>query len=76
MGRPQAPELKRFLDKKLELKLNANRKVSGILRGFDPFMNIVMDQTVEHKPDGEQVKIGVVVIRGNSIATMKGLEAI
>ena len=38
VGRPQAPELKRFLDKKIELKLNANRKVSGILRGFDPFM--------------------------------------
>ena len=25
-------------DKRLQLKLNANRTVSGVLRGFDPFM--------------------------------------
>jgi len=25
-------------DKKLKLKLNANRTVIGVLRGFDPFM--------------------------------------
>jgi hypothetical protein len=31
------------------VKLNANRHVTGVLRGFDPFMNLVMDGTVDMK---------------------------
>ena len=31
----------RYLDKRLSIKLNANREVSGVLRGFDQFMNLV-----------------------------------
>jgi len=40
------------MDKKLCLQLNANRKVTGVLRGYDPFMNIVLDDTVEVSPSG------------------------
>ena len=43
------------------VKLNGNRTVSGILRGFDPFMNIVLDETVESCKDGQKKKIGIVV---------------
>jgi len=28
----------KYMDKGIQLKLNGNRVVSGILRGFDPFM--------------------------------------
>ena len=31
----------------LAVKLNANRSVTGNLRGFDQFMNIVLDNTAE-----------------------------
>ncbi len=37
----------RFLDKKLSIKLDAGRQVQGVLRGFDPFMNIVLDDAKE-----------------------------
>lgn len=53
--------------------LNANRHVSGTLRGFDQFMNLVLDQTVDEKL---KVDIGMVVIRGNSIQTIEALETI
>lgn len=53
--------------------LNANRHVTGVLRGFDQFMNLVLDNTVDEKL---KVDIGMVVIRGNSIATIEALEAI
>uniref|UniRef100_A0A2K5HWT0 Sm domain-containing protein n=1 Tax=Colobus angolensis palliatus TaxID=336983 RepID=A0A2K5HWT0_COLAP len=39
--------LKKFMDKKLSSKLNGGRHVQGILRGFDPFMNLVIDECVE-----------------------------
>uniref|UniRef100_A0A2K6EAZ0 Sm protein G n=1 Tax=Macaca nemestrina TaxID=9545 RepID=A0A2K6EAZ0_MACNE len=42
-----SPELKKFMDKKLSLKLNGGRHVQGILQGFDPFMNLVIDECVE-----------------------------
>jgi small nuclear ribonucleoprotein G len=38
MSKAAAPEIKKYMDKKVELKLNGNRVVSGMLRGFDPFM--------------------------------------
>jgi len=74
MSKAHPPEMKKYMDKKMHLKLNGNRKVSGILRGFDPFMNLVIDEAVEHTKTGEQIAIGMVVIRGNSIVLIETLE--
>jgi len=67
----QPPELKRFMDKKLSVSLNANRHVTGVLRGFDQFMNIVLDNAVDEKA---KTDIGMVVVRGNSIVTIEALD--
>ena len=45
----------------LTVKLNGARMMSGILRGFDPFMNLVIDEGVETTKQGEQHTIGMVV---------------
>ncbi|GAB5033428.1 small nuclear ribonucleoprotein g-like [Nannochloropsis oceanica] len=73
MSKTGGPDLKKYLDKKLAFKLNGNRKVTGVLRGFDQFMNIVLDETVD---DGSPDKndIGLVVIRGNSVVQFECLE--
>lgn len=42
----------------LAVVLNANRHVTGTLRGFDQFMNVVLDQTVDMKT---KTDIGMVV---------------
>ncbi|WKT39793.1 LSM domain, eukaryotic/archaea-type [Fusarium oxysporum f. sp. vasinfectum] len=46
---PAQPELKKasldlfcYLDKRLFVQLNGSRKVIGILRGYDVFLNIVI----------------------------------
>lgn len=49
------------MDKKLSLKLNGGRCVQGILRGFDPFMNVVVDEGQEICKDGKKNDIGMVV---------------
>ncbi|VDP12606.1 unnamed protein product [Onchocerca flexuosa] len=79
MSKTHPPELKKYMDKQVDLKLNGNRIVSGILRGFDPFMNIVVEDAVENLKDfilqnGEKNEIGMVVIRGNSIVIMEPKE--
>lgn len=43
------------------LKLNGGRTVAGILRGFDPFMNVVIDESIEECRDGTRNNIGMVV---------------
>lgn len=35
--------------------------MTGILRGFDPFMNLVVDESVEETKSGEKRSIGMVV---------------
>lgn len=42
------------------VKLNANRMIVGTLRGFDQFMNLVVDNTVEVNGN-ENNEIGMVV---------------
>ena len=46
------------MEKRLVLQLNGNRKVTGILRGFDPFMNIVLDDC---KEEGTNAHLGLIV---------------
>ena len=53
------------------MKLNANRHVTGVLRGFDQFMNIVLDNCVDEKLKAD---LGMVVsgaVHGQGRATGK-----
>lgn len=43
------------------VKLNGGRVVTGVLRGFDPYMNIVLDDAVEERTSAEKCNIGMVV---------------
>merc|ERR1712243_536470 len=63
MSKAHPPELKKFMDKRLALQINGGRQLSGILRGYDPFMNLVIDEAIEKKKSGDQQSIGMVVIR-------------
>ncbi|XP_050638508.1 small nuclear ribonucleoprotein G-like [Macaca thibetana thibetana] len=62
MSKTHPPVLKKFIDKKLSLKLNGGRR-PRILWGFDPFMNLVIDECVEMATSGQQNNIGIVVIQ-------------
>ncbi|KAF2485353.1 hypothetical protein BDY17DRAFT_293424 [Neohortaea acidophila] len=74
---PQAqPELKKYLDKRVEVQLNGSRKVMGTLRGYDVFLNIVLDEATESKANNEKVRLGMCVIRGNAVVMMEALDRI
>eukprot|EP00389_Voromonas_pontica_P002076 GDKH01003099.1.p1 GENE.GDKH01003099.1~~GDKH01003099.1.p1 ORF type:complete len:88 (-),score=15.86 GDKH01003099.1:82-345(-) len=70
------PDLRKYMEKRLSIKLNANRHVVGVLRGYDNFMNIVLDNTVEIVSPEEKNDIGMVVIRGNSIVLWECLDKV
>ncbi|KYK57470.1 small nuclear ribonucleoprotein [Drechmeria coniospora] len=73
---PPQPELKKYLDKRLFVQLNGSRKVTGVLRGYDVFLNIVLDDAVEETDGQGRKNIGMVVIRGNSVVMLEAMERI
>ena len=65
-------------DKRLKLSLNGNRKVTGQLRGYDAFLNVVLEDAVSESNNGSgnSENIGTVVIRGNSIIQFESVDRI
>ena len=49
------------MDKKLFIHLQGGRKISGILRGFDIFLNLVVDDALEETVAASKHPIGTVV---------------
>ena len=80
-GREQPPDLKKFLGKRLSVKLNGARRVVGRLSGFDVFMNLVLEEASEVRGGAggagaaEEVPMGILIVRGNSVVQMECLEA-
>ncbi|XP_034666882.1 probable small nuclear ribonucleoprotein G [Drosophila subobscura] len=64
------------MDKRIQLKLNAGRSVSGVVRGFYPFMNVVLEEAVEVCKGNTKNTIGKAVIRGNSIVMVEAVERV
>jgi small nuclear ribonucleoprotein G len=62
-------KLKLYLSEKVYIQLVSNQKITGILRGFDQFLNIVIDEGyVINKT--EKKFIGTVLIRGEMIISL------
>merc|ERR1712059_170264 len=76
MSKAHPPELKKFMDKRIHLRMNGGRQVEGTLCGFDPFMNLVLDDSIEFTKQGQQNRIGMVVIRGNSVVMLEARDRI
>ncbi len=61
--------LETFLNKRISLLLKDNRVLEGKLVGYDDYMNMVLEDTVEITPEMTR-KIGVVILRGNNVVRM------
>jgi len=69
------PDLKKFMDRRLHVRLNSKRRITGIMIGYDHFMNVVLDHAQEHV--GKETRpIGKVMIRGNSMIMWECLDKI
>mgnify|MGYP000946277519 FL=1 len=62
--------LEKSLDKKVSLLLKDGRILEGKLTGYDEFMNMVIDDTVESFQEAEGRRLGVVVLRGNNVVSI------
>lgn len=69
-------DLKRYMDKRINIKLKANRKIVGVLKGYDQFMNIVLEDCSEINKLDKRTPIGTVMLRGNSIVMWECIDKI
>ena len=60
-GKDKGPELKKFVGKRLCVKINGNRVLTGILTGYDVFMNLTLEQAQEEVSPTEKHELGVTV---------------
>ncbi len=74
-SKTSGPDLSKYMDKTVNIKINANREVIGVLCGFDDFMNLVLDNTYISKNGTKtDILIGRTVIRGDSIVMIESTE--
>lgn len=64
--------LERSLNKKINLLLKDGRTLTGILTGFDDYMNMVLNDT-EEVFNEEKKRLGMVVLRGNNVVSIAPL---
>jgi U6 snRNA-associated Sm-like protein LSm7 len=75
-------DLSRYMNKLVQVKFAGGREVKGLLRGFDPLVNIVLEDTVEMLRDpadlslitGNTRNLGKVVCRGTSVIFVAPLD--
>ncbi|WOO79678.1 U6 snRNA-associated Sm-like protein LSm7 [Vanrija pseudolonga] len=58
-----------YVDKSINVKFAGGREVTGILKGYDQLMNLVMDEVVESYENDAIPKrtLGLVVLRGPNV---------
>ncbi|QLQ79635.1 hypothetical protein HG537_0C02820 [Torulaspora globosa] len=81
-------DLAKYKDTNVRVKLMGGRLVTGVLKGYDQLMNLVLDETLEYMRDPEDSSVilkdktrnlGLIVIRGTvllSLSPCDGSEVI
>jgi small nuclear ribonucleoprotein len=61
--------LEKQLNTRLIVTLKDGRTMEGTLVGFDPYMNLVLEETDERAQEQTR-RLGTVVLRGNNVLSM------
>ena len=76
-------DLRKFMDLRVDLRLNGERRIAGILKGYDQFMNIVLDEAIEitqhrkeQKTETKNRNLGTIVIRGQSVVLWENIDKV
>jgi small nuclear ribonucleoprotein G len=76
-ARQVPPDLKKYMAKRVSVKMNGHRIVQGRLSGFDLFMNLVLEDAEEIiSGSTERLEVGVMIVRGNSVLQMECLDPV
>ncbi|CAG8778274.1 20024_t:CDS:2 [Gigaspora margarita] len=66
-------DLSKYMDKKIRVKFNGGREVTGSLKGYDPLLNLVLDDTEEQLRDDVR-SLGLIVCRGPAVILISPVD--
>ncbi|TPX36696.1 hypothetical protein SmJEL517_g01226 [Synchytrium microbalum] len=75
-------DLAKYMDKQIRVKFMGGREVVGSLKGYDPLLNLVLDDCVEHLRDPEDHtrltketrNLGLLVCRGTTLVLISPVD--
>ncbi len=78
-------DLRKFMDLRVDLRMNGERRIAGIMKGYDQYMNIVLDDAHELLKPSKQSEeskeqqnraLGMIVIRGASVEFWQNVDKV
>ncbi|KAK4102777.1 U6 snRNA-associated Sm-like protein LSm7 [Parathielavia hyrcaniae] len=68
-------DLKKYMDKRITVKFNGGREATGVLKGYDALMNLVLDEVEELLRGNEMTRpLGLVVVRGTLLVVISPVD--
>ncbi|KAK9453858.1 hypothetical protein V1511DRAFT_503425 [Dipodascopsis uninucleata] len=77
-------DLAKYQDREIRVKFSGGREVTGVLKGYDQLMNLVLDDVVEHIRGEAEVEgqasqdqtrpLGLIVVRGPLLLMISPVE--
>lgn len=64
----------------MRIKFTGGREITGLLKGFDQLMNLVLDEVIEHLRDQDGTilddtrELGLVVVRGPTLVMISPVD--
>ncbi|KAI5118626.1 hypothetical protein M0805_006994 [Coniferiporia weirii] len=69
-------DLQKYMNERVRVKFTGGREVTGILKGFDQLLNLVLDEVEEQfqEPEQHTRTLGLVVLRGPTITLLSPVD--
>ncbi len=59
-----------YINKEITVHFIGKRKITGILKCYDQYSNLIFDNTIEYLQDGNKRELGLIFIKGTSISNL------
>jgi len=69
-------DLSKYVNERIRVKFTGGREVTGILKGYDQLLNLVLDEVEEElqEPQPHTRSLGLVVLRGPTITLLSPVD--
>jgi len=69
-------DLSKYVNERIRVKFTGGREVTGVLKGYDQLLNLVLDEVEEdiQDPEPRTRSLGLVVLRGPTITLLSPVD--
>ncbi|TFK48304.1 U6 snRNA-associated Sm-like protein LSm7 [Heliocybe sulcata] len=69
-------DLSKYVNERIRVKFTGGREVTGVLKGYDQLLNLVLDEVEEQltEPSPRTRALGLVVLRGPTITLLSPVD--